>query len=210
MARQRLIALACCLTLMLLATGPARAGSQTYNVTVNTSALDGQSGYLDFQLNPGGSGALAVSATVSAFTSDGTLQPGAPLNGVSGDVSGMLPGTLTVRNTTGFNDYFEGFTYGNGVSFELTVSGPGVGTAGTVGSSFAFSLYDGTGTMPLLTTDPNGSVLTVNVNAEARLTIRRWSQSAPFRNRPRLPFRSVSCPPACSPGSGCGPRRHCG
>jgi hypothetical protein len=163
--------------------GSARAGSVSYNVTVDTSSLNGQSGYLDVQFNPGGVGAASATATVSAFASDGALQPGAQLNGVSGSVSGMLPGVLTLTNSTAFNDYFEGFSHGNTISFGLTLDGPAVGGAGPVGSSFAFSLYDSTGTMPLLTTDPNGSVLTVNVNADGSTSVKTFPQS-PTNNTP--------------------------
>jgi len=170
-------------TLLAFVPNPARAGSTSYLVSVNTASLSGQNGYLDFQFNPGGTGASAASATVSAFTTDGSLQPGAPLNGVSGDVSGALPGALVLRNTTGFNDYFDGFTYGNAINFSLTLSGPAVGTSGSVGSAFAFSLYDATGSNPLLTTDPNGSVLTVNVNPDGSTSVETFPQS-PTNNSP--------------------------
>jgi hypothetical protein len=163
--------------LLLTLSLTARAGFTSFNVAVDTSSLNGQMGYLDFQFNPGGAGALAAAATVSTFATDGALQPGAPLNSISGDVSGALPGTLTLGNSTAFNDYFEGVTYGNHVNFELTLSGPAIGNSGTVGSSFAFSLYDSTGSMPLLTTDPFGSVLTVNANADGTTSVETFPQS---------------------------------
>jgi hypothetical protein len=164
----------------LLAAVPcsARAGSISYLVGVDTSSLNGQSGYLDFQFNPGGAGASAAAAMISSFATDGLLQPAAPLNSISGDVTGTLPGLLTLGNTTAFNDYFEGVTYGNSANFELTLSGPGVGSSGTVGSSFAFSLFDSSGSTALLTTDPNGSVVTVNLNADGSTSVDTFPQSA--------------------------------
>jgi hypothetical protein len=179
MRPHRLVAPACFLPLVLLASvaAPARAGSVTYDVTVDTSSLGGTSGYIDSQFNPGGSGAAAATATVTGFSPGGSLQSAAPFNGISGSVSGMLPGTLTFTNNTAFNDYFEGFSYGGTISFALTLSGPAVGSSGAVGSSFAFSLYDSTGSIPLLTTDPNGSVLTMNINADGSTTALTFPQS---------------------------------
>jgi hypothetical protein len=176
---QRLVALAILLPALLLssAIGSARAGSVSFNVSVNTASLNGQAGYLDVQFNPGGPGAATGSAALLAFTSDGSQQPSAPLNGVSGDVSGTLPDALTLTNSTAFNDFFEGFVYGNTIQFELTLSGPAAGSSTTPGSSFAFSLYDDTGSIPLLTTDPNGSVLTVNVNADGSTSVETFPQS---------------------------------
>jgi hypothetical protein len=182
---RRLIKLTCLLPVLVLAAaaGSARAGSVTYNVSVNTSSLNGGSGYVDAQFNPGGSGALPANATVGGFTSDGSFELLAPYNGVMGSVSGTLPGPVTFTNNTAFNDYFEGFTFGNTINFALTLSGPAVGNSGLVGSSFAFSLYDATGNNPLLTTDPNGSVLTVNVNPNGSTTALTFPQS-PTDNTP--------------------------
>jgi hypothetical protein len=189
----RLIKFSCLAPALLLAAaaGSARAGSVTYNVSVNTSSLDGSSGYIDSQFNPGGSGALPATAAVSGFVTDGSLQSAAPLNSISGSVSGMLPATLTFSNNTIFNDYFEGLSFGNTINFALTLSGPAVGNSGAVGSSFAFSLYDGTGSTPLLTTDPNGSVLTINVNADGTTSVETFPQS-PSDNTPVATATPVS------------------
>jgi hypothetical protein len=173
MRKPRTLGLASFLVVSLLAfcPEPARAGFITYNVSIDASTLNGQSGYLDFEFNPGGAGAGSATAAVADFSPGGNLLPSAPLNSVSGDVTGSLPGTLTLGNSTAFNDYFEGFTYDTTISFDVTLSGPAVGgPGGTVGSSFAFSLYDSTGTMPLLTTDRNGSVATLDLNPDGSTT----------------------------------------
>ena len=167
----------CSLTALLLVTSLGTAGSVTYNVSASTSSLNGESGYLDFQFNPGDSSASAATATVSAFSSDGRLQPSAPLNGPTGAVSGTLPGTLTLSNSTAYNDYFEKFAYGNNISFALTLSGPAIGGSSSVGSAFALSLYDISGSIPLLTTDPNGSVLTVIANPNGSTSTETFPQS---------------------------------
>jgi hypothetical protein len=163
------------LGLGVLGPGPARA-DLVLNVSVQTSPLSAQSGYLDFQFNPGDSSALPATASVSGFQSvGGTLAPTATL---TGDASGSLPGTVTLNNSTPFNDAFQGFTFGDSFSFTLTLSGPAVDNpGGTTGSAFALSLYAADGITPLLTTDPNGSVATIDLNANGTATIYTFSES---------------------------------
>jgi hypothetical protein len=98
---------------------------------------------------------------------------------LTGDATGSLPGTLILDNGTAYNDAFQGFTFGNSFKFLLTLSGQAIDNpGGTFGSSFALSLYDATGTTPLLTTDPNGSVLTVNLNASGSTSVETFPQSS--------------------------------
>jgi hypothetical protein len=164
------------LGLWLGAATAARAEFVTYHVDVNTSALSGQSGSLDFQLNPGAGSAQAATATVTQFLSAGGSP--APSASLSGDATGLLPGTLTLGNSTAFNDVFQGFTFGSGFSFDLSLSGAALDhPGGTFGSSFALSLYNAAGDTPLLTTDPNGSVLTVNLSAAGATSVQTFSQS---------------------------------
>ena len=87
-------------------------------------------------------------------------------------------------NDTAYNDAFQGFTYGSSFSFGLTLSGLALtNPGGQFGSSFALSLYDAAGVTPLLTTDPNGSVLTVNLNAPGTTSGVTFLQS-PTNNAP--------------------------
>jgi hypothetical protein len=159
-----------------LGLGPCRADSITYDVTVNTFGLNGLAGNLDFQFNPGAAAALAATATVTNFQTVGGIPAGTSTP--TGDASGVLPGTLTLDNGTAFNDLFQGFTYGSNFTFDLTLSGPAVGgTGSSVGSAFALSLLDSTGTLPLLTTDPNGSVLTIKVNPDGSTSVLTFPQA---------------------------------
>ena len=144
-----------------------------YSVTVDTSLLpNGSAGNINFQFNPGG-GSQAASASLSNFATNGTLG-GAPT--LTGDVSGALPGTVTFGNSTGFNDYFQGFTFGSSYSFLLTLYGPAIdapnGTA-TSGTTFGVALFDAGGTNPLLTTDPFGfaALADINLNGSISLTL---------------------------------------
>jgi hypothetical protein len=107
------------------------------------------------------------------FASDGTLA-GSPA--LTGDVTGALPATLTFDDGTGFNDYFEGFTYGSTLSFEVSLFGPALNSpdgTSTSGSTFAFSMFsDAAGTIPALTTDTiDGFAFTVDVNLDGTTTV---------------------------------------
>lgn len=176
----RVIALAWSM-LGFLGSGPAHADLR-FQVSADTSSLSGQSGFLDFQFNPGDSTALAATATVTNFTSvGGILAPSAIL---TDDATGSLPGTLTLDNGTIYNDAFQGFTFGSGVSFTVTLSGPAISNpSGTVGSAFAFSLYAADGVTSLLTTDPNGSVVTINLDPNGTASTYTFPQS-PTDNTP--------------------------
>jgi hypothetical protein len=149
----------------------------TYSVTVNTSSIAGTAGSIDLNFNPGPLLTQAANSQILNLASNGTLA-GSP--SLTGDVSGTLPGTLTFDNGTGFNDYFEGFTYGSTLSFEVMLYGPALtsanGTASS-GSTLAFSMFsDASGTIPALTTDPaDGFAATINVNLDGTTTVTNFS-----------------------------------
>src|ERR1035441_4992626 len=74
-----------------------------------------------------------------SFASNGSLA-GSP--SLTGDVTGgPMPATLAFDNGTGFNDYFEGLTFGSILSFNVSLFGPALSApdgASTSGSVFAF------------------------------------------------------------------------
>jgi hypothetical protein len=158
---------------VLFQPAPARA-SAIYNVTVDTSAIRGAAGFLDFQFAPGAD-------SQQAFAQIGGFSPGAALSGVeqvSGGVSGALPGSLTLDNSTAFNDYFQGFAFTDVIQFELLLGGSAIDApngAATSGSTFAFALFDSTGTNPLLTNDPNGNAFTVDVELNGSTSLTAFS-----------------------------------
>lgn len=150
----------------------ASAGPITYSVTVTTSPIAGTAGALDFNFNPGPLVSQSASLQILNFASDGSLA-GSPT--LTGDISGTLPGTLTFDNGSGFNDYFEGFTFGSTLSFQVSLYGPALSSpdgVSTSGSTFAFSMFsDAAGTKSALTTDTvNGFALTVDVNLDGSTT----------------------------------------
>jgi hypothetical protein len=87
---------------------------------------------------------------------------------------------VTFDNGIAFNDYFDGFTYANSLSFDVRLYGPAInspnGTA-TSGTTFAFSMFsDAAGTMPALTSDAtNGFAFTVGVNLDGSTTVTSFS-----------------------------------
>jgi len=167
--------------LLLLASFVGSASADTYNLTVNTSSIAGTAGSLDFNFNPGPLVSQAASLQILSFSSDGTLS-GSP--SLIGDVSGALPGTVTFDNGTGFNDYFQGFTYGSTLSFEVSLFGPALSSpdgVSTSGSTFAFSMFsDPAGTIPTLTTNTtNGFAVTVDVNLDGTTTLTNYTGAGP-------------------------------
>jgi hypothetical protein len=150
----------------------------TYAVNVNTSSITGTAGSLDFNFNPGLSATQAASLQILSFASNGSLvNCAANVQGFcpTGDVSGQLPATLTFDNGTGFNDYFDDFTFGTTISFDFSLYGPALSSpdaVSTSGSTFAFSMFsDAAGTIPALTTDTaDGWALLVNVNLDGTTT----------------------------------------
>jgi hypothetical protein len=155
----------------------ASASPIVYDVTVDTSAVSGTAGSLDFQFNPGPQVTQSASLQILNFTHNGTLA-GSPV--LTGDASGLLPGTLTFDNGGGFNDYFEGFTFGSALSFNVSLFGPALSAPdgiSTSGSTFVFSMFsDSAGTVPTLTTDlTNGFAFTTNVNLDGTTTVSNLS-----------------------------------
>ena len=158
--------------------GSASADAVTYDVTVDTSSITGTAGSLDFNFNPGPLVVTqAASLQILNFSSDGS-PTGSPT--LTGDVAGALPGTLTFDNGTGFNDYFQDFTFGTTISFDVSLYGPALTApdeVSTSGSTFVFSMFsDAAGTNPALTTDTtDGFAFTVDVNLDGTTTVDNFS-----------------------------------
>jgi PEP-CTERM motif len=140
------------------------SASVIYEFTVDTSSLSGQLANLDFQLNPDGSPAAAVTATISGFVTDGTYDPAAII--LTDDALGALPDTLTLDNGTSYNDAFQPISLATSLRFFVTLSGAGVNNPDVNGSTFAFSIYDSAGVTPLLTDSPDGSIAGVNFSSQ--------------------------------------------
>jgi hypothetical protein len=152
------------------------AGPVAYMVSVNTASLAGTTGSLDFNFNPGPLVSQSAMVQILSFSSNGAFD-GSPL--LTGDASGSLSGTLTLDNGSGFNDYFQQFTYGATLSFDVSLFGPALSAPDGVsssGSTFAFSMFsDAAGTTPALTMDvTDGFAYVVNINLDGSSTVANY------------------------------------
>ncbi len=145
----------------------ARGGDLIFQVNVDTSSIQGASGFLDFQLNPQQSPlptppAQAVTVEANGFASNGLL--GSILPPTIGEVSGQLPNQLTLMNSAPINDFTQAFAYGSYINFDVLISGDAVTNPnnGSLGSGFLFSLLD-SNLNPLLTTDPGGTLAEITI-----------------------------------------------
>ena len=134
---------------------------------------------------------------------------------MAGDVSGgPLPSALNFDNGTGFNDYFEGFTFGSSLTFDVMLYGPALSAPdgiSTSGSTFAFSMFsDAAGTVPVLTTDlANGFAVTVDVNLDGTTTVMNSSTETTVSPVSAVPEPSCLLPVAAFLAlAGFGLRRH--
>jgi hypothetical protein len=162
----------------LVAGASARAGSVSYLVTVDTTDLAGQAGYLDAQLAAAAPPASAsVKATIQDVVSDAT--PG-PVTSAVGDVSGSFSSTpLVLGNDNagsaipGFSQLQQSGTYGTFLTFTLTLSGSEVNGGPSVpftGTVFTLLLED-SGQNGLYTGPMAGEALDIYVNPGGSLTV---------------------------------------
>jgi hypothetical protein len=163
------------LTLCGLAGSVAYADPATiqYMVTVNTTSAAAQMGYIDFQFNPGGLTTQPANADVANYGGDSVLIPVDPGNGTTGEVSGMLPGTVTLINSETTNEYTEGLTFGTTITFDLDLYGPAISNPnGEGGGTFTLDFLNSDQSAFLFTNDPQNDVpvFTVTINPDGSTT----------------------------------------
>lgn len=149
--------------------------ASTWYVDVDTGSLAGQTGWLDFQFNPGDVSASAATATIAAFTTTGgTLLATTTL---TGDVNGSLTHMVTLGNNSYFNDFLQAFTFGNKLSFSVNFDLPAPSSdPAATGSAFGLSLYDSA--YNSLLADPVwGTALAINLKGDGATEI--LAQSVP-------------------------------
>jgi hypothetical protein len=154
-------------------TVPPASGGVVYNVTVDTSSQAGNMGYIDFQFNPSSLLTQAADAVVTNFMTNGALNSTDPGSGTIGDVSGTLPGTVSMDNAQSTNEYTEAITLGSTITFDLVLSGAAIDTPnGQGGGTFTLDFLNSGQTAFLFTNDPLNDVpvLTVNVNTDGSTT----------------------------------------
>jgi hypothetical protein len=150
---------------LLLCAASAANGAQLINLTVDTSTISGTTGSIDFQFNPGPFTTQAATAQILSFA--GATYVSGTQSQFGGATGGPLPATVTIANSAADNEDFEGIKFGTSLGFTLSFDGPAItspnGSLST--STFALSLFsDASGTIPVLTSDPNGVLATVQLN----------------------------------------------
>ena len=122
----------------LLALAPLARAITIYDVTINTTALSGQSGSLAFDFIGGDAATANNTLTVSNFASNGTL-----------NLSGFA-----LSDPAFFNETLKTITFGTSLSFrfQLTENRTGPGA-----DQFSFFLLDSTFSPLGNTTDPTGA-----------------------------------------------------
>lgn len=175
------------LSFAALAASSTAYAAITYNVAVDTSLINGVTGNLNFQFNPGG-GAQAATASISGWSATGGSFLGAPI--LTGDVTGTLPATVTFGNTTGLNDYFHPIQYGTSFQFLLTFDGAAINSPanGPAGTSFLIALYDNDDPLNALLTDTPDFIAAADINPDGTITITRFN--TPLGGDPVATFSS--------------------
>ena len=124
-----------------------------FDVAINTTALSGTAAHLAFDLIDGDFVANNT-ATISNFTTDGTLGTATT---VGGPVTGTLPGIVTIGDSDFFNELLQPITLGNTIAFTLTLT---QNFAGGIPDQFSLFLLDADPVFPLplfSTNDPTGA-----------------------------------------------------
>jgi hypothetical protein len=128
----------------------AAAWASSFKITIDTTPIKGQSGFVVFDF-ASGSPAQKNSATVGGFSTDATLGSVTP----SGALTGTLtPGPLTFSDSSFLNEWEQQATFGAKMSFDLTVTTNSL--PGSIPDEFSFYLLD-KNQLPFTTTDPTGA-----------------------------------------------------
>lgn len=109
-----------------------------FHASINTAAWAGNSGWLDFQFNPGQNPAPAAQVRISNFSGNFGSQLF-----LEGQASGNLASGFTLGNGSAFNDLFHAIQLGGSFGFDLTFSGDVFSTPGQVGTTFSLGLLAG-------------------------------------------------------------------
>ena len=127
-----------------------------YNVSLDTTPLQGVVGYVAFDFFQGFP-IEGNTVTISAFTTDATL---GTLT-TTGDATGTIspgPGNLDDINNF-FNEFLQGVTFGTTISFNLSLTTNGASTP----DNFSFYLLDSS-QFPIVTSDPTGTDSLISID----------------------------------------------
>jgi hypothetical protein len=146
-----------------LAPLPLLSAAATFQVTIDTTPLAGQQGYLAFDLYKGDA-ATANQAVVTAFSSAVVLGQAS----VTGNVVGSLAGSVTLTSSTFFSEFLQALTFAAGqTTFSLALSENFV--AGSSPDGFAVFLLN-SALQPYDTSDPTGADALLSIDLRAPLS----------------------------------------
>ncbi len=135
-----------------------------FHVSLNTTPLMGHPAApfsVDFQLNDGsGIGDANNTATINNFAFGGGAPAGSPT--LTGGASGDLSGTITLTDSSFLNEFFQEFTPGSTLDFEVQLT-TNV-DAGPTPDQFSFAILDSTLT-EIPTLGPGDAFLIVDINS---------------------------------------------
>ncbi len=182
---------------------PARAGSVSYLVTVDTTGGAGNAGYMYAQLSAAAPPASAsVTATISNYSSDATA---GPVSIAVGDVKGSFSSTPLVLGNDNAGSAIPGLselqqmgTAGTFLSFTLTLSGSEVNGGSGVpftGTVFTFLLED-SGQNGLNKGPLAGEAFDIFVNRGGSLTVMEYGPAS--GNYPQVTISPAAIPEPAS------------
>jgi len=129
------------------------AASALFDVTMDTSALNGTPASLVFDFIDGDS-LVNNSVTISDFAGDGVYDPTAAMT--FGDVTGALNTSAVLGDSSGFSELLQPIVLGDALSFMLALSDQFSGV--DLPDRLTLFLLDQSGLFPLYaTSDPSGS-----------------------------------------------------
>lgn len=123
---------------LLSAAGTAQAF--VIDVTVDTSSLSGTAANLPFDFIDG-DGVINNTVKIGSFITDGSFVPGDAE--LFGDASGSLNATVTLGDSSFFNELLQPITLGASLQFRLEATDL-FDAAGVIPDSFAFYILDAT------------------------------------------------------------------
>lgn len=145
-------------TIFMLCASVSAHASVVYDVSFDTSAWQGSSGYLDLQFLPLDSAAPSAQASLTLYAGDSSLQAGAIVDGA---VTGVLPETLSFSNSAVFNAFLQPLSFGTSITFRLSLAGDWEtateGSATTFSASLLNATYDALAPSTSIDLFPGGS-----------------------------------------------------
>ena len=180
------------LSLLLAGISPAHA-DLTFTVTLDTTPIQSKGPYyVDLTLT-GGSATNTAMATISQFTfgtggSAGSVSTIFLTNGATGS----LTSSVTLTDPKSYNDFYQAFTPGSLLKFNVTIATTSFNTP--IPDNFSFSILDSSRT-PVPTSDPSTADTLLNLDLTGPMpTIHTYASTSTGLAAPTVTFATVPEP----------------